>query len=455
MDADRLNGPAPGDAAVATVVGAVLVAAIAVAGLILYRTSFVPVQEEQAEHRFSVAVAERLLELRTDLDEHLGRTGSGTLTTPVPVGQGPGGPLAPPRSPNMVAFDPGGGATVHAPSARVTTSNGTSLAQTDPIWTPFTGTGTAVENITEVRELWVKLPRLDNGMDDDAARVRVNDPDGFAGQLRASVNRTDPQGPQADYELLVEVQNASGETIFEQPVTTFDRPVTDYRLHATSPDLPFQQVLAAAGRPLRLVFTENPLDAEYSMTWTQTNRTSGVETIHPGGGPVVRPFRSSEASGALRYEARNNHFVDQTFRIEHGAVLLSQGGGAVLRVPPATAIGRVDDRAVVDLPLPTLQGPGTSTSGRSTIAVSTTPVERDTARVVASSVSVNVTTPAPDAWTRFWNASLDAALPDRAWTTRNGSDWVNATVSGLDADPDAFDVDLHLRQATIRTIMER
>lgn len=451
MGAERVSPPPdPGDAAVATVVGAVLVAAIAVAGLILYRTSFVPVQEEKAEHRFSVAVAERLLEVRTDLDDHLGRTGGGTLTTPVPVGQGPGGPLAPPRSPNTIAFDPDGRTVVHAPSARLFASNGTSLSQTEAEWTPFTGTGTVVRNITEVRELWVNIVELAG--DGDSARVRATDPDGFAGQMRFEVEERSGGPGGTTYILHVEVENATGDLIFDQPVVRANDVLQDYRLHATSADLPFRQVLAAAGRPFRLVFTENPLDAEYSMTWTQTNATSGAETVHPGGGPILSLHREA-ASGALRYEARNNRFVDQTFRIEHGAVLLQQGDRAALRVPPAIGVGRVDDRAVLDLPLPTLSGPATSTSGRSTIAVSTTPVQRDAVRAVAQNASLNVTTEAPDAWVRFWNRSLAASLPDTAWQVESGPDWVNATVLGL--DPTVRDVDLHLRQATIRTIMER
>lgn len=453
MDAWSMRDPPPADAAVATVIGAILVAGIAVAGLILYRTTFVPAQEERAEHRFAVEVAERLLEVRSDLERHLDLSGTRLRTTPVPVAQGPSGPLAPPRPPNAIAFDAGDRrATVHAPSARIVGENGTSIAQTQPEWTSFTGP--AVENVSSVRDLWVKLDEVGPGREGHEARIRVVDADdAFAGLLRVRLeDRTGGGAGGAPYVVDIRVENATQDPVFDQPIVMLRDAVQDWRFRATDPDLGFDQVLEAADGPVKLVFTQNPLAANHSMTWTETNRSSGAETIHAGGGPI-RTVDRGFVGGALRYEARNLHFVDQTYRIDHGAVVLRQGDTAVLRSPPPIEVGRVGDRAVVDLPLPTLTGPRTSLSGRATIAVSTVDVGQEAVRAVAPSASLNLTTDAPAGWSRFWNASLEGALPDDAWTVRSGPDWVNATISGI--DPAARDVDLHLRQATIRTLLER
>lgn len=463
-------GTRPGfrDQAAATVVGAILVVGILVLGLITLRTSFVPAWEEEAEQRFMDGVTQALLGIRADLGDHAGALDRGRLTTVVPTSQGQATPLAPPREGNLLSFqDASQTATVHADDATVWRRNGTLQIRENLDWRDVPGTDITVREIDEVLDLRARFATVSSSQDGGSFVVRVlGATGGIHGEIEYSVEDTRAGtagtggGPERS-ELVATVENSDGDVVFDQTIATFTQPQSDYEVDVLDPGIGFDQILASAPAPKRLLFTETAgLDGERVLTFRARNGTSDATVVHPAGGPV-ETVHEIFSGGSLEYESRNNFFVDQTYRLEHGALVLEQEDGAAVRAGPHAPGGRVEGvlgqaRVAVGLDLPTLDGSQRTVSGAGAVSVASETASRDRVRAVAPEASINVTTETPEAWASWARDRYrESGLAPGEFTVTSGTDFVNVTVRGPSTDPAVDDVHLALDRARITTTLER
>lgn len=452
------------DQAAATVVGALLVVSLAVVGLITFRTDFVPVWEEEAEKRFMDRVAEALLGVRSDLDRHVGASDPGRLSTPVPTSQGKATPSAPPRGGNLLSFqDRARPTTIHADDATVWRRNGTLQIRENIDWREVPGTDLTIEGVDAVLDLRVRFATLGSGNDGDSFVTRIiGATGGLRGLVRYSMEdtRTGGGGGPERSELVAQVEDSAGDVVFDQTIATFTQTQTDYQVNLLDPWLGFDQILASAPAPKRLIFVENGLEAQRTLTFQARNATGDATVVEPGGGPV-ETVHETFPGGVLEYEARNNFYVDQTYRIEAGALVLEQPDGAALRAGPSAPSGRVEgilgqDRVGVGLALPSLDGAERTVAGAGTVTAATEAVANQGVQAVAPEASVNFTTEAPEAfasWAR--DHYRGAGLLPGEFTVTAGAGFVNVTVQGPSTDPAVDDVHLDLTQARITTTLER
>lgn len=452
------------DTAAATVVGAILVMTLVVVALVIFRTSFVPVLEEDAEQRSMDEAAESLLGVRSDLDAHVGEQRPGRLSVPLSTSSDGAVPLAPTRPDDEVGFrsEPRS-VTVYAPSATVWERNGTLLVREDPDWRVIPGTRLTIGEIDEVLDLRLRFPSVSAADGGDSVSVRVLGSDaGFQGEVTYRVEQA--QGPD-QAQVIAEVENSDHDAVFAQTIASIPEAQTNYEIDVMDHLVAFDHILETASKPMRIVFIDNIADvsAERAMTYRVRDQANGTTVVEPGGGMTEEPLIHTYEGGVLRYDGRNSFFVDQTYRVEHGALLLQQGDRSTLKAGPHASSGLVsaqplDDRFKAGFGIPLLSGHDQSVAGSSTVSVTTETVRRTSVSALAPEASLNVTTAAPSAWEKWMHrhyadAGLSAALGQ--YEIETGEDWINVTVAGPSLLDTTDDVHLDVQTAKVRTTLER
>jgi hypothetical protein len=113
------------------------------------------------------------------------------------------------------------------------------------------------------------------------------------------------------------------------------------------------------------------------------------------------------ASGELRFAASNNHFVDQTFILEHGAILLEQPDGAAMIVPPLLSFTQTSSQTVVEWTLPSLQAGRQTMSGPRAISIVADPVgTRLSLLAAAGQLAFDLPSNHPEVWQDFFLRAL-------------------------------------------------
>jgi hypothetical protein len=117
-------------------------------------------------------------------------------------------------------------------------------------------------------------------------------------------------------------------------------------------------------------------------------------------------------TGGMKYISRNINYVNQELAYENGAILLTQGGGEVVRVGPQFTIEKLGPIVRVSFVLISVSGVETSMEGVGTVLVSTQLVTFTSASYqFAASEWLNITvlTEYPTGWFRYFNNALTAA----------------------------------------------
>lgn len=472
---ERADGssPEPGlrpgapDGGAATVVGALLVTSLVVVALIVFRTSAVPALEEEAEEKAMGELARALMEVRSNVDAHVGEQRPGRLSQPVTSSSSAGTPLAPDRPDDVLSFHEGSEVTVWAPSATVWERNDTLLVRDDPDWRPVTGIElggeVTIREIEQVMDLRVRIDSVSPDDDGDQFTVRALEADGgLAGRVTYEIQdtRTGAGGP-VQVQIVAEVENTDGDIVFDQPIATLTEARTWYEIDVLDPSVGFDQILTSAENPMRLVLVENGVEAERALTYSMRSADTDTRVVDPGGGREVTPLLERYAGGTLQYEALNNFFVDQTYRLEHGALLVHQDDRAAIKTGPHIPSGTVETNALgtvtkAGLGLPLLTGSQGSTAGAEAVTVTTETQRRAGLSALAPQVSFNLTTEAPQAWEAWTrNSYEDAGLPSGAFSIESGASWVNVTVEGTSPFSTEPDVHVDLDTARVATTMER
>lgn len=171
--------------------------------------------------------------------------------------------------------------------------------------------------------------------------------------------------------------------------------------------------LGSEGIPLFAGST--PSAIRFNPRWgSGIDRGMNLTFTTPGGEDKI--LRSS---GNISFEAFNRYFEDQTLIYEHGAILLEQADGDVMRAAPPIRIDEVGGEYRVRLTMVDLVGSERELAGTATIGVTTELVSsfRNTYEGVEN-MTLILTTASPRLWENYFNETgVDEAILNRDGNT--------------------------------------
>jgi hypothetical protein len=461
------------DEAVSTVVGALIVTAIAVGGLTLYQLTVVPNIEEQTEADLMDTIAHGMANLDADLLRQLRETSAAPLSSPITVSADT--PPFVPQSTHTgaLSFEPGtASTTITSPDLRVVSRNGSAVLSGSGGQWETVQNGETIDDIAGVIGLRIKIADPNPG-DEDQLTIEATDADGnYAGDLKlvTEINQT-------DLDLVVQTREppSPGTVVFHNHILSIhqERWDANYWIDAMLDLYWFDLQLANADKPAQLTFgipTGSELDSEYKVSYDK--RVAPGLTTTVGAGETITDYERSTGTGTISYEAQNEHFPDQTFSIEHGALVREQANGSTFLIDPPLDASAGGGVVKLGLDVPVLEGDENAVSASGVATVRTTTSSHETMSATAPNLTLSWETEHPQAWERFLDDELtDAGLTSQgcdtdppssgcqfAITTNASS--VELEVHGLsvtDADPSdpERDVALDLRRGTIDTQVER
>lgn len=148
------------------------------------------------------------------------------------------------------------------------------------------------------------------------------------------------------------------------------------------------------------------------------------------------------ARGEMDYRSQNKYYPDQSYIYENGAVLIQQGGRAVMKASPHFDCRRLaDGNLTASVTLISLEGVAASRSGTGDVRIKSTLKVFDVTGhaggdwEVGRTISMNVTTAFPSVWADFFTLSLgrpEAGLIAGAdYTVTVRSEGVDVTLVGV------------------------
>lgn len=410
----------PDEASVSNVLGAILMFGLLVLTLVMIQVEFVPVWDEDREARHAQRVQDQLARMTSDLDRQAGNDTAAPLTNPLTL-----------KRPGGFTFFSGANVGATATFVPAPAGTGVSLASANPVhilrrdgldlfslsptWPPFLDD--QITGVTAIQHLRERVDLIDPNGDSYLGGPPPNYADGDKVTLNV-YSATDDVNPigkvvttyrdfPSEVGLLIQVFDANGvevssdvEALFQQ--TTFQYLYFDLLDGA----LFFEPILASGQAPYRLELIEDGLVADYQIAYSDID-SGGVAT---GAGLPEPSYAQTSESGALVVELRNQRFVDQTYVLEHGAVVLVQDGAAHLVVPPALDLSVSASTAALSWIVPGLAGDGIAQSGNRALNLVSSPSgEVDDVLLTASTLSLHIPTQYGDAWCTHFRERFQAA----------------------------------------------
>lgn len=454
MTAARLTGT--DEAAVSNVLGAILVFGLLVLALVMVQVRFVPVWDEDREARHVEAVIDQMSLFKADAERLATNATGGTVSTPLTVSpsggftffQGSG------RLGGEAAFTPspsGAGITLSAPLLRITERGGSPLHALGETWITIPASG-SLTDVAAVAHLRVRVPDPNSETNGDTATLALLDAGGaYAGKAVLTFLRD-----ASERSIQTEIFSAASATspITVQRESYFHQVDPDYvYVNLLDDELLFDQVLAAAEGPFTLQLTRSGLNADYTAAYTAGSGGTGGSP----GGLVVPNYASTMPSGALSFDARNQRLPQQTFILEHGAILVVQPDGAAMLVPPTLSVTGTASQVVLDWVVPGLQGPSASLSGlRAATLTASAPGARTDIEGIAARLEIQIPTQQPAVWAthldeRLRQGGLSPDGPTPQFTLVQSTGALTMILFGPASAPTdvAEDVVLRYRQATL------
>lgn len=424
--------------AVSSVLGGILLFSLFILVLIRVQTVFVPVWEEDAEARHAEELLGQFASFKAQADRQvepgvavpstvtfqLERQGGFRFFSP---GSGGGGSLSLHRD--------AGNHSISSPELTITNSTELVLIAASETWNAVQNS--EVENVTQILSLRLRLDSVDASYEDDFVTITITDANNqYAGDLRALIQN--PSGP--DWQIEMRTRDRANNVLFQQPHFAFPNAATNspFWIDALDPPLRFDQVLAAADRPLALTLTTTSasaphLTAKFSVTYMQ--ETAGGGTILVGGGQqTITNFLDTSTNGRLEYAGAASNFVRQDIVYEYGGVLLAQEDGAVMAIPPAMTALVSGGTTAIDLTLPAVS---VSPQARPAGTTASVTVQGSNQRIMLATgprLTFGIGTDHPEAWTAFWRGVFESAglaeaaghftvssTPAAAWFTIEGT----------------------------------
>lgn len=447
---------------VSNVLGAVLMFGLLVLVLVTIQVRFVPVWDEDREAHHMAQLQDQLAQVKSDLVRQAGNDTAAAQTNALTLKRTSGFDF-------FSGTDVGGTATFAPASAGTGVSlstanpvtvmrrNGEALFSLDPDWPAFVD-----DELTNVASIQHMRLRVD--LVEDTTLDSYLDPDGFVYSPGDKVTlyvyqATDDVNPYgtvvttfedvgSEAELTIQFfdgDEVTGEELSSDTEALFQGTNVDHIYFDLLDGAYFFEPLLAAGQaPFRLELIEAGLVADYQIAYTDPD--SGG--IAGGSGLQQASFSAVTGSGVLTVQARNERFVDQTFVLEHGAVILVQHDGANIVVPPAMGVDASASIGSFTWTVPALTGDAMAKSGSRTINAVVTPTGTvDEAWFTASRLAIDIPTSYGVAWCDY----LDGLLGGLGWAA--GTEYTltptttacQATLFGPVATPSDTTQDLFVR----------
>jgi hypothetical protein len=399
------------EAAISSVLGAILVFGLLVLTLVMVQTKYVPVWDRDREAQQMQDLGNELGQLRSDLDRLANNRSAApvaeTLTLAPDKGLSffQGGRLA-----STLSFVPsaGSGLRVGTSQARVVSLDGEAVFAGSENWTQV-ATGDTRPNIGTVQNLRLRITDPANYDTGDSVTLSLTNATGaYAGKIViTNINRGVASGGPT-YSYRFETYAASSSTvpasITEETFGKESPPAYQY-FDLLRGELQFKQVLSASQGPSTLVLTRNNIDAFYTASYTLVS-ASGGSTVVGAAGTLVPNFARSFASGKLVVESGNQRFVDQAYIVEHGAVIREQPEGAAMFIPPAFGVSIVAGITDIRWVLPAMTGSAGSIAGPDSGTVLISPGTPSSFVASMPHLDVQILTAHGSVWTQYWTAAL-------------------------------------------------
>jgi hypothetical protein len=114
-------------------------------------------------------------------------------------------------------------------------------------------------------------------------------------------------------------------------------------------------------------------------------------------------------TGGMKYNSKNQYYVNQELAYENGAIILSQGDGEIVRIGPQFTVEKFGPVIEVKFVLITLSGVETSIQGTSTVLFQTQLVTYTSEEYIfnpSSWLNITVVSEYTTAWSQYLNNTL-------------------------------------------------
>jgi len=152
-----------------------------------------------------------------------------------------------------------------------------------------------------------------------------------------------------------------------------------------------------------------------------SNPFNGSLTVHNSSDPTDL-FALSR--GNITYMSQNSYLDQQSYVYEQGAILVAGTRDAAMRAPPHFGVSRGEGgNLTVSMLFVSVSGDFSSFTGTENAIVETRLVARDSnvyeggEWTLGQNITLNLTTPYPKAWERYFNGTLLAPLTNLTWLT--------------------------------------
>ncbi|MEK6975848.1 MAG: hypothetical protein AABY18_05850 [Candidatus Thermoplasmatota archaeon] len=456
---------------VSNVVGAILMFGLLVLTLTVIQVRFVPVWAEDREARHMGQLRDQLGQLDSDITRMAANDTANSLADPLTLkkesgfqffaGTNLGGQA------NFVPATTGTGVSLTSThEVNVVRRNGQNLySLDDDNWQPDFG-GSDIQSALSISHLRERIdlvtgtvqgggdslidPNSGGYADGDSVIVEIFDAtDDLTPVATVTTTFHAPGAGGSEVWFTLALVDKNGNEIATDFESMFQQIYLDYLyLDLFDGALFLEPLLAAAQAPFRVALTEQGLIGDYQVAYVDAD-SGGVSG---GAGLRESSFAQVTQSGRLQVVAQNQHFVDQTYVLEHGAVILEQATGSVMVIPPAISVQSSGAIASLTWTIPGLDGDAVTQSGGRALNALVAP----TGAVVevwlgAYELRLDIPTGHGQAWcdyldTALSNAGLSASgvLPDYALTATSAA--CQLSLYGPTGDPnDTVDRDVFLR----------
>lgn len=461
--AAALRGPQD-EAGVSTVLGAVLMFGLLVLTLATIQVEFVPVWDEDREARHMDEVLGQLSQLASDVDRQVQNDTTVSLAETVRLDRAAGFRFfSTSGMPGVLSFEAAAASTgvaLTSPRLTVFEMNGDQLvALVDQgSWTPLDNDEDTYADVVNVRVLRVQIPwpADPNECDTDLVAILhvydVND-----AELAKVVFTCHDSSSERSINTAVYHRDSTGVgfgLVSGDTEAIFQNADADYFfIDVMRGELLFGPVLASMTGPLTFDMEDLGLAASYVLVYDD----SSGGTIGGGGtlvGREISPYPDTPTlydGGRLVFSANNQHYVNQQYVFEHGALLRIQSDGAAIVVPPRLEISPTTTATHVEWDLPSLQGAEQALAGATIATVSSDRSGPGLSMLAgAAELTFDIPTAYPAAWEAFLARELlESGLASGEYTLSSDTDSVSLTIEGTDADPDVDDILLEFAQADI------
>ena len=399
--------PRPQEDGVSNVLGAVLMFGLLVLTLTVIQVRFVPVWGEDREAAHMQALADDLRNLKSDLDRQASNDTATSVTEALELR----------RSGGFRWFQPQGDLGGMASFSASPTATGIQVSSNNPVevlrrdgrdlfglstdWPDYEDDD--IEDVVDIEFLRLRIDMSPLPADDTSIRLNIYDTDDNVNPIGwVLVTALDFPSEKA---LYLQVFDASGDEVASDQEAYFQQTVIDYIYwDLLSPEYVLQQVLQSGVAPYRLELIEDGMPANYQIVYTDAE-SGGLA----GGAGVSEPsFLSTQASGRLEVETANVHYEDQTYILEHGAVLVEQGSGSAIVAPPSLSATLSATQASIAWTVGGLSGDGMSRTGDRVAAVVTPTGNVEDVWILASSITITIPTNNGAAWVSYLGDLLTA-----------------------------------------------